>query len=116
MSSSRIKDQQPQVEELSFTNDTIGISLVDGRMLVVPLAWYPRLRHASAEERSNYEIFGEGEYIHWPDLDEDLTVTGLLEGRRSAESATSLRRWLASRKATPRTKPQKRAKSVRRAG
>ncbi|MGA2738909.1 MAG: DUF2442 domain-containing protein [Bryobacteraceae bacterium] len=60
--------------------------------------WIPRLWHGAPRKRSHFEIFGDGRYIHWPDLDEDLTVTGLLTGRQSGESLESLGKWLYSRK------------------
>jgi hypothetical protein len=73
------------------------VSLDDGRTLSVPLAWYPRLLAGSLQERENYELIGDGEGIHWPDLDEDVSIEGLLAGRRSAESSASLARWLEKR-------------------
>lgn len=73
------------------------VSLDDGRALSVPLAWYPRLLHGSSEERENYELIGDGEGIHWPALDGDISVEGLLAGKRSAESDASLTRWLEKR-------------------
>ena len=72
---------------------------MDGRTIIVPLLWYPRLWHGTPEERNNFEIFGDGAYIHWPDLDEDLTVAGLLAGRRSGEGAQSLKQWLDAQQA-----------------
>jgi hypothetical protein len=72
--------------------------LDDGRILLVPLEWFPRLSHGSADERAHYELSGSGRGVHWPDLDEDISVEGLLAGRRSGEGEGSLRRWLASRK------------------
>jgi hypothetical protein len=71
---------------------------MDGRTISSPLAWYPRLWHGKPEERSRFEIIGDGAYIHWPELDEDLSVAGILAGRRSSESLASLQQWLASRK------------------
>jgi len=59
---------------------------MDGRTIIAPLVWYPRLWHGTPEERNNFEIIGDGSIIHWPDLDEDLSVAGLLAGRRSGES------------------------------
>ena len=97
MSSSRTKNSEPRAEKLSFSNDALSVCLVDGRTLIVPLVWYPRLWHGTKAERRNHEVFGDGAYIHWPDLDEDLTVEGLLAGQRSAESPSSLKNWLASR-------------------
>ena len=73
------------------------MELADGRTLSVPLAWYPRLFHGSQSERENWELIGDGEGIHWPDLDEDISVEGLILGRRSGESQRSLQRWLDAR-------------------
>ena len=69
----------------------------DGRSIAVPIGWYPRLSHATPVERDNFEISGAGYGIHWPDLDEDIGVEGMLLGKKSAESAESLGRWLAGR-------------------
>jgi hypothetical protein len=80
------------------SGEALTVDLVDGRTIVVPLIWYPRLWHGTPRERNQLEIFGDGAYIHWPTLDEDLTVAGLLAGRRSGESPQSLREWLDSRK------------------
>jgi hypothetical protein len=76
-----------------FSEDSLTVRLDDGRSLSVPLAWYPRLLDGTVAERENYELIGEGEGIHWPELDEDISVQGLLAGRRSAESAASLTKW-----------------------
>jgi hypothetical protein len=73
------------------------VVLDDGRSLSVPLAWYPRLLHGTKPEREKYELIGDGEGTHWPDLDEDISVEGLLAGLRSAESDASLSRWLEKR-------------------
>ena len=75
------------------SDDSLTVRLDDGRSLSVPLAWYPRLLHGTEAERKNYELIGDGEGIHWPELDEDISVEGLLAGRRSAESAASLAKW-----------------------
>lgn len=91
---------QARAQRVSLTNDALVVELVDGRTLTVPLAWYPRLAHGTATERANWRLIGEGEGIHWPDVDEDISVEGLLAGRRSGETQASLRRWLESRKAS----------------
>jgi hypothetical protein len=83
----------------SVTADTLGVELSDGRTLSVPLAWYPRLLHGTAAERQRWRLIGTGEGIHWPDLEEDVSVEGLLAGRPSSESPASLRRWLSARSA-----------------
>lgn len=84
-------------ESVSFSEDALTVRLDDGRSLSVPLAWYPRLLDGTRTERENYELIGQGEGIHWPELDEDISVEGLLAGRRSAESAASLAKWKARR-------------------
>jgi len=70
---------------------------MDGRTIIVPLLWYPRLWHSTPEEQNYFEIIGDGTLIHWPDLDEDLSISGLLAGRRSGESPQSLKMWLEKR-------------------
>ncbi len=69
-----------RVKDVHFGNDTFSVELVDGRTITVPYAWYPRLLHASPEQRSNWALCGGGFGIHWPDLDEDLSTAGLLRG------------------------------------
>ncbi|HEV8131862.1 MAG TPA: DUF2442 domain-containing protein [Acidobacteriota bacterium] len=102
MSSLGVDIQEARAQSVIVSDEALSIDLVDGRTVIVPLVWFPRLWHGSKEERDNLEIFGDGAYIHWPDLDEDLTIAGLLEGKRSGESLTSLKKWLASRKPTSR--------------
>ncbi len=99
MNSSAVETQEARARKVSVTDEALAVDLVDGRTIIVPLAWYPRLWHGTSEERNNFEIFGDGAYIHWPDLDEDLTVAGLLAGRRSGESPQSLKKWLKPRQA-----------------
>ena len=79
-------------------DDTLTVDLSDGRSIAVPLAWYPRLLHGTAAERANWRFIGSGEGIHWPELDEDISVAGLLAGRPSSESSESLRHWLEDRR------------------
>ena len=85
------------VLEVQFSEDSLTVRLDDGCSLSVPLAWYPRLLLGTGAERENYELIGDGEGIHWPQLDEDISVEGLLASRRSAESATSFAKWRARR-------------------
>lgn len=80
-----------------FTEDSMTVHSDDGRSVSVPMAWYPRLHGGTLKERENFELIGDGEGIHWPDLDEGISVEGILAGRRSAESAESLRRELQQR-------------------
>ena len=72
----------PLAQEVKFTDDELIVSLVDGRTIMVPLVWFPRLASATAAQLRNYEILGDGEGIHWPAIDEDLSVEGLLLGIR----------------------------------
>jgi hypothetical protein len=83
-----------KASEVSITDDTLAVDLTDGRTLLVPLIWYPRLWHGTPEERENWRLIGDGEGIHWPELDEDISIEGLILGRRSGESQRSLQRWL----------------------
>jgi hypothetical protein len=92
--------QTAKVINVVTSEDTLTVELADGRSLSVPLAWYPRLFHGSQPERESWELIGDGEGIHWPDLDEDISVEGLILGRRSGESQRSLQRWLDARKSS----------------
>jgi len=85
------------VQNMVITDDALTVDLSDGRTLSVPLAWYPRLWHGTAEERNNWRLIGKGVGIHWPDLDEDISVEGLILGKPSNESQKSLQQWLAQR-------------------
>jgi len=87
-------------QDVHVTDDSLIVDLDDGRTISVPLAWYPRLLNGTPEERSHWRLIGNGEGIHWPDLDEDISVTGIILGRPSGESAESLKRWLAQRPQT----------------
>jgi hypothetical protein len=69
-----------RVRDVRVTDDSLVVDLMDGRSISVPLAWYPRLMHASPEQRANWIAAGAGYGIHWPDIDEDLTTEGLLRG------------------------------------
>lgn len=88
-----------RIAGVSITDDTLAVDLEDGRTIAVPIGWYPRLAYGTPEERANFEISGAGYGIHWPDLDEDIGVEGLLLGKKSSESPTSFERWLQRRKA-----------------
>lgn len=97
MSTSPIESGAAIAQHVTVTEDAVVVDLVDGRTVSVPLSWYPRLAHGTPAERANWRLIGRGEGIHWPDLDEDVSVRSLLAGRPSGETQTSLRRWLASR-------------------
>ncbi len=79
------------------SDDALIIDLTDGRTVSAPLAWYPRLLHGTATERQEHQLIGQGLGIHWPQLDEDISVEGILAGRPSYESRVSFEEWLASR-------------------
>jgi hypothetical protein len=97
MSTSASELQAAKGTEVHVTDDTLTVDLTDGRTLSVPLAWYPRLFHGTPDERRNWRFIGGGTGIHWPDLDEDISIEGLLLGRRSGEVQASLQRWLQAR-------------------
>ena len=99
MSISAVEIKIPSAETASVTEDSLAVDLSDGRTIAVPLAWFPRLLHASPEERKNWRLIGRGQGIHWEELDEDISVEGLLAGRPSGESQASFTKWLASRSA-----------------
>ena len=88
-------------QSLSVTDDALIVDLTDGRTITVPLIWFPRLSHGTPDERANWRLIGNGAGIHWPDLDEDISVESLLAGRRSSETQESLRRWLNTRASRP---------------
>ncbi|HEV8715268.1 MAG TPA: DUF2442 domain-containing protein [Candidatus Binatia bacterium] len=98
-----VLEVDPMVVNVTITDDRLTVDLADDRRLVVPLAWYPRLLHASPSERQNWQLLGDGYAIEWPDLDEHIGIEGLLAGRRSGESQKSLERWLASRHSQTRS-------------
>ena len=86
-------------QSLVVTEDNLIVGLSDARSISVPLAWYPRLVHSTPEERNNWRWIEDREGIHWPDLDEDISVENLLLGKASGESQDSFRRWLEKRTA-----------------
>jgi len=93
-----IEMKEARAKGVKVTEDMLVVELTDGRIVSVPLAWYPRLWYGTPEERAQVEILGDGAILHWPALDEDLSVTGIVLGKRSGESLESLRKWLAERK------------------
>ena len=86
-----------EIECASVTEDSLIVDLDDGRTISAPLAWYPRLLHGTLEERNNWCLIGKGEGIHWPDLDEDISLENILFGKPSGESQYSFKRWLEGR-------------------
>lgn len=97
MTTSAIELEIPSAVDISISEDTLTVELSDGRTLSVPLGWYPRLVHGTPEERNKWRIMGRGQGIHWEELDEDISVEGLLAGRASNESQHSFKKWLAER-------------------
>lgn len=97
MTSSLTEIAVPAATNVVVTDDTLTVDLSDGRTISVPLAWYPRLVHGTPEERALWQLIGRGEGIHWPQLDDDISVEGLIAGRPSGESQASLARWIENR-------------------
>ncbi len=102
MRTSITRPKQSSARAVRITDETLIVDLQDGRCISVPLDWYPRLRHGSRSERNNWELIGDGEGIHWTDLDEDISVHGILKGIPSQESPESLKQWLQGRSPRPR--------------
>ena len=92
-----VLERDPLIATVKITGEWLMVDLADGRSIRVPLAWYPRLVHATPAERRHWQLLGNGYAIEWPDIDEHIGVEGLLAGRRSGESRKSLDRWLATR-------------------
>jgi len=88
----------PRAIRAIVTDDTLSVDMEDGRTVSVPIGWYPRLVNGTSKERANIQISGAGYGLHWPDLDEDIGIEGLLLGKRSTESPESFEKWLKSRK------------------
>ncbi len=82
---------------VEIDQESLKVDLIDGRTVSVPLAWYPRLMHGTQEQRSNWRLIGAGEGLHWPDLDEDISVENLIAGKPSGESQHSFKKWLDGR-------------------
>ncbi len=97
MSISAVEIKLPRAEDVRVTEDTLTVDLSDGRTISVPLGWFPRLVRATPEERNNWRLIGRGHGIHWEDIDEDISVEGLLAGKPSGESQTSFKNWLSQR-------------------
>lgn len=101
--------------DVKVTDDELMVDLEDGRTLAVPLVWYPRLLHASKDERTRWSLIGRGVGIHWSSVDEDISIDGLLAGRLSNESQASLQRWLRARGSVrPNKRMQPTARRARR--
>jgi hypothetical protein len=102
MSDSNGKTSDPLAKYVVVGDQTLSVTLKDGRILTLPLVWFPRLEQGTPAERNNWRLVGDGVGIHWPELDEDLSVEGFLAGQKSMESARSLKKWLSERSQTAR--------------
>ena len=89
--------QTLRAQHVVVTDDALTVDLLDGRTISIPLAWYPRLLHGTPEEQHHWRFIGDGVGVHWPDLDEDISVENIVLGKRSGESQQSLARWLNAR-------------------
>ncbi len=105
MSSSSV-EKQAAATDVEVREDSLTVELSDGRTITAPLAWFPRLMQATAKERRQWRLIGGGQGIHWPAVDEDISVEGLLAGRPSAESQTSFAKWLAARREISRAREE----------
>jgi hypothetical protein len=100
MTSLRVEQLEiPTIQNVSITEDALSVDLSDGRTIVVPLAWYPRLLHGSVAERNHWRLIADGGGIHWIDLDEDISLKNLILGQPSGESQASFQNWLSQRSA-----------------
>lgn len=97
MNPSTVDHRPATATQVVVTDDTLTVELSDGRSVSAPLAWYPRLLHGTPEERGRWRLIGQGVGVHWPELDEDVSVENLLAGSPSGESQASLSKWLARR-------------------
>jgi hypothetical protein len=97
MTSLIIELQKTKIVDVQVADDSLTVNLADGRTVSVPVEWYPRLAHGTPLEQKNWRLIGQGTGIHWPDLDEDISLENLLLGQPSGESQESLRRWLENR-------------------
>jgi hypothetical protein len=94
MTTLAIRIDLPYAENVMITEDTLNVDLSDGRTISVPLNWFPRLLHATQKQRNNWRLIGRGHGIHWDDIDEDISVEGLIAGQPSGESQSSFKKWL----------------------
>lgn len=97
MTTLAIELRMVSAQNVQVTDEALIVDLSDGRTVSVPLAWFPRLLHGSPAERNQWRLIGNGEGIHWPDLDEDISVENLILGKPSGESQKSFKKWLDAR-------------------
>jgi hypothetical protein len=113
---SLVLENDPVAVDVRLSAEHLAVGLADGRRVLIPLEWYPRLMSATKAERQNWQLLGGGYAIEWPDLDEHIGVEGLLAGRASGESAQSFKRWLTSRVTKKKKKPTALRKTRKKAG
>src|SRR5436309_3262486 len=111
-SSTTLGIQAPGIRSVSFARTALTFELEDGRSVTAPLDWYPRLKAGTAKERGHWELIGIGRGVHWPDLDEDISVENLLLGQRSRESQGAFQAWLASREGRRRSRGEVAARTA----
>jgi hypothetical protein len=97
MNTLEIEIQEARAQDVRVDENVLAVDLADGRTIITPLAWFPRLMYGTSQERAHFEIIGDGKYIHWLDLDEDLSIAGILAGRQAKENPEILKKWLAAR-------------------
>lgn len=93
-----VEDFTALAVDVIVTDELLSVELADGRVVAAPLSWFPRLSHATPAERETWRLIARGRGIHWPDIDEDISVAGLIAGKPSREGRTSLKKWLAGRR------------------
>ena len=98
MTSSAAEIALPHAVAVEASDVALSFALSDGRTITIPLSWYPRLAEATPAERNNWRLIGKGEGVHWPDVDEDISVDAVVRGRPSAEAPSSLQRWRSGRR------------------
>ncbi|MBF0377753.1 MAG: DUF2442 domain-containing protein [Desulfamplus sp.] len=97
MTTLAVKIKTPKIYNLNINDETLTVEIDDGRTISLPLSWYPRLHYSSVAERENWRLIGNGSGIHWSDIDEDISLEGILAGNPSGESQKSLKRWLSQK-------------------
>ena len=100
MTTLAIELRMVSAQNVQVTDEALIVDLSDGRTVSVPLAWFPRLLHGTPDERNKWRLIGDGEGIHWPALDEDISVENLILGKPSGESQKSFKKWLEARAQT----------------
>jgi hypothetical protein len=113
MNISMIEIELPTIEKVHITGDILTVTLSDGRSISTPIAWYPRLLHSTARERSHWRFIGKGHGIHWEEIDEDVSVENILAGKSSGESQSSFKKWLETRPPLPTRRSSGRATARR---